>query len=273
MFRCFNLLQLLLFYLIHHTETTSVETTPVTVKGEKGDNATLPCQFEARDIFKIDLWRTKKIFSCQNISCESGRFKKENCDVVIKNVSFSDAGKYTLRVHYNNDQTVLKERTTTYQLHIHDMISLKKGEEQKLDVLLSNTYKVLHQPIESTEWKEVWNRANDSKANDFLANETGTYNVLDFKGNILITVTVTGTGSSETLNKDDKHNGTNQLPVWAWIVMGLVGLAGLAGLVFLVVWLLIKHKVIKRPQRLNRNNGHGAYHNDQLYPLQQIRGP
>ncbi len=81
---------------------------------------------------------------------------------------------------------------------------MKIGEELNLDVLLSNTDKVQHQSRRSTEWMKVWSRTDGVQSeqlnirdgnliiNEFTARDAGSYRVLDFEGNILITVTVTG---------------------------------------------------------------------------------
>ncbi len=96
------------------------------MKGKKGGNVTLPCEFEAKDIYYINLSRLKGIISCQNEECESesesesqnGRvFKKASCDVIIKDLRLSDAGKYILRVHYTNTQAEVKRQIRTYRLH------------------------------------------------------------------------------------------------------------------------------------------------------------
>lgn len=96
------------------------------VKGIKGGNATLSCQFEAKDIHYIDLSRLTSILSCQNEECESesesesqnGRvFKTGSCAVIIKNLRLSDAGKYILRVYYTNTQAEVKRQIMTYRLH------------------------------------------------------------------------------------------------------------------------------------------------------------
>uniref|UniRef100_A0A8C2FN15 Uncharacterized protein n=1 Tax=Cyprinus carpio TaxID=7962 RepID=A0A8C2FN15_CYPCA len=86
-------------------------------------------------------------------------------------------------------------------------ISVKIGEELKLDVLLPNARQVMHQNISSTEWKKVWKKDSKSRVNrvndrlndsngtlsikEFTADDAGTYRVLGFEGEILITVTVT----------------------------------------------------------------------------------
>ncbi len=56
---------------------------------------------------------------CQTEECSGRVFKQRNCDIVFKDLSFSDAGTYFLHVYYNNDQTKLKQQFRTYQLHIH----------------------------------------------------------------------------------------------------------------------------------------------------------
>uniref|UniRef100_A0A673I7Y6 Immunoglobulin subtype domain-containing protein n=1 Tax=Sinocyclocheilus rhinocerous TaxID=307959 RepID=A0A673I7Y6_9TELE len=81
-------------------------------------------------------------------------------------------------------------------------ISVKTGEQLKLDVLLSRADKV--ETNSSGEWTEVWKRGHgvwserlsDTDGNltikNFTSNDTGTYRVLDSEGELLITVTVTG---------------------------------------------------------------------------------
>ncbi len=89
--------------------------------GKKGGNVTLTCEFEANKIFHINLFsESKDIDVCQTEECSGRVFKKAACDVVIRNLSFSDTGKYTLRVYYNNDQTnMAQQKKRMYQLHIH----------------------------------------------------------------------------------------------------------------------------------------------------------
>ncbi|XDV33577.1 hypothetical protein PO909_003944, partial [Leuciscus waleckii] len=184
-------------------------TADILVSGIKGCNVTLSCESEDREIVSIDLSRLKSIISCQNEKCESksenGRvFKEGSCNMIIKDLRFSDAGKYILRVHYTNDQTELERQTLEYQLCIHDEISVKKGEELKLDVLLINADKVVHWAKRSTGRKEDWSRSHGVRRdrmtirdrnliiNNFTATDAGTYEVLDSEGEILIMITVTG---------------------------------------------------------------------------------
>ncbi len=89
-----------------------------------------------------------------------------------------------------------------------DEISVKIGEELKLDVLLTNTKKVVHQNKISTEWTEVWKRRGGVRSdrlivrdgnltiNEVKTSDAGSYRVLDFDDEILIRVTVTGERSS-----------------------------------------------------------------------------
>jgi len=94
-------------------------TTPVPVTGGKGGDVTLTCESEARDIYALVLSRlSKHILVCEREECksENSRFFKEgSCDVIIKDLIYSDAGKYLLRVYYSNDQTEILQ----YKLHIH----------------------------------------------------------------------------------------------------------------------------------------------------------
>ncbi|XP_048041627.1 uncharacterized protein LOC125265441 isoform X2 [Megalobrama amblycephala] len=199
MSRCLNLL---LLCLIHYIEST--ETSPQSVTGEQGSNATLLCEFEDREISDIVLNRLSKIILvCQKEECKSGNgrvIKEGSCDVIIKDLRFSDAGKYFMIVYYRNDQTEVRQ-TLQYHLHIQGEISVKTGEQLKMDVLLINADKV--EKNSSGEWTEVWTRGHgvssdrltDRDGNltisNFTVSDTGTYRVLDSEGEIWITVTVT----------------------------------------------------------------------------------
>ncbi|XP_016349568.1 uncharacterized protein LOC107694392 isoform X2 [Sinocyclocheilus anshuiensis] len=147
-----------------------------------------------------------------------------------------------MRIYYNNDQTELKRQIRTYQLHIHDEITVKIGEELELDVLLSNADKV--DTSSSGEWREVWSRTdgvqsdrlNDTDGNlifkAFLASDAGTYRILDTEGEILITVTITE--SKEKLETEQHRN---------WIVPVVVCL------VILVVLIVISVIIWRRQHR------------------------
>ncbi len=83
--------------------------------GIKGDKVTLPCEHEDGEIFEIEFSRSEIIPVCETEECSDEYLIKKCCNIVIKDLSFSDAGKYTLRVYYSNDETML-EQTRTYQL-------------------------------------------------------------------------------------------------------------------------------------------------------------
>ncbi|KAF4100903.1 hypothetical protein G5714_019099 [Onychostoma macrolepis] len=173
------------------------------VTGEKGGNITLTCEFEASEISDISLSSRSQDIPVRQEKNSSGRiFKKGDCDIVIKDLVFRDAGTYILRVYYHNDQP----KNRTYHLHIHDEITVKKGKPLKLDVLLSNADKV--ETNSSGVWKEIWNRISrvqddhlsDSDGNltikEFMKHDEGTYRVLDYEGKTLITVTIIGVRNS-----------------------------------------------------------------------------
>ncbi|XP_039546971.1 uncharacterized protein LOC120492786 isoform X2 [Pimephales promelas] len=187
---------LLLFCFISHCGTT-----PVPVTGGKGGDVTLTCESEARDISALALSRlSKNILVCEREECksENSRFFKEgSCDVIIKDLIYSDAGKYFLRVYYSNDQTEILQ----YKLHIHDEISVKKGEDLKLDVLLTNADKV--ERNSGSGWTELWRRGHGVSSDglsvseqtliihEFTDTDSGSYRVLDSNNEALVTVTVT----------------------------------------------------------------------------------
>ncbi|XP_048059404.1 uncharacterized protein LOC125276039 isoform X2 [Megalobrama amblycephala] len=204
--RCLNLL--LLFCFINSIGSAPAGNSPRRVTGEKGDNITLPCEFQPRDDSHIALFRqSKNIIDCQNEECSERFVKKGSCDIIIKDLIFSDAGKYILKV-YNTDGQIEVERD--YHLHIQGEISVKTGEQLKMDVLVINADKV--EKNSSGEWTEVWTRGHgvssdrltDRDGNliisNFTVSDTGTYRVLDSEGEIWITVTVTG--SKDKLNTD-----------------------------------------------------------------------
>ncbi len=88
--------------------------------GEKGGNITLTCEIKDCEILEISLHgRSENIPVCQTEECSGRVFKQRNCDVFIKNLSFSDAGKYFLNIYYHNDQTELERQIRTYQLCVH----------------------------------------------------------------------------------------------------------------------------------------------------------
>ncbi len=89
-----------------------------------------------------------------------------------------------------------------------DEVSVKIGEQLKLDVLLLNTDEVQHQSRRSTGWKEVWRRTGGVQReriiirdgnliiNEFTLRDAGSYRVLDPDGEPLITVKVRGERNS-----------------------------------------------------------------------------
>ncbi len=95
--------------------------TDIPVSGKKGGNITLTCEFKANKIFKTELFSQSEDILCQEKSCSGRVFKQGACDVVIKNLTFSDAGNYTLRVHYSNDvkTNIMDKKDKFYQLYIH----------------------------------------------------------------------------------------------------------------------------------------------------------
>ncbi|XP_067281758.1 uncharacterized protein [Pseudorasbora parva] len=210
--------------------------TPRSVTEKRGRDATLPCEFKARDISDLFLSRfSKNLLVCQNEDCKSKNdrvFKIGSCDVIINDLRLRDAGKYILRLHYTNDQ---RPRIREYQLHIKDEISVNTGEELKLDLLLINADKV--ETNSSGEWTEVWTRGHgvssdrltDSDGNltinAFTSTDTGTYRVLDSEGQILITLTLTETGTGSMMTAERTTNGTEPHTAMVWILIGLSVLA------------------------------------------------
>ncbi|XP_016300203.1 uncharacterized protein LOC107656775, partial [Sinocyclocheilus anshuiensis] len=231
---------ILLLLLCFVSYSSQFETSTISVSGEKRGNITLACQYEANKISVISLnSRSENIDVCQDEECSVRVFKEGNCDVVIKNLSFSDAGKYYLHVYYNNDQTELERQIRTYQLHIHDEISVSIGEQLELDVLLSEADKVQHQSRRSTEWMKVWSRSDGVQSeritirdrnliiSNFTARDTGSYRVLEPSGEPLITVTVRESKEKLHDTDKDKTDDTKYHTVGYWIALtvGLVLLA------------------------------------------------
>ncbi|XDV33561.1 hypothetical protein PO909_003939, partial [Leuciscus waleckii] len=210
---------LLLFCFIIYSESPAEGNNHISVTGKTGENVTLSCESEDRDISLVVFnKRSGNIFACENEECKSADkrvFKEGSCDIIIEDLIFSDAGKYTLIVYYSDDQEELEPQIREYHLHIHDEISVQEGEDLELDVVLTIAGKVEHQNRRSSGWTELWrkDRRTDPLTvsdetliiNDFTVTDTGTYRVLDYEGETLITVSVTesGTDSEETLDTDD----------------------------------------------------------------------
>lgn len=76
--------------------------------------------------------RSKSVLHCQNGKCENktenvqGICKEGVCDIIIKNLSFSDAGKYILRFIYTNDPTEKMQQNKTYQLQIYGKVKTEQ---------------------------------------------------------------------------------------------------------------------------------------------------
>ncbi|XDV33530.1 hypothetical protein PO909_003916 [Leuciscus waleckii] len=123
--------------------------------------------------------------------------KKRACDIILKDLNFSDPGKYLLRFNYKNSPKELK-----FHLQVHDEISVKTGEELHFDSLLINAERV--ERNSSGECKKVWTiddkvlhdqvivRERNLTISNFTVTDTGTYRVLDSEGETLITVSVSG---------------------------------------------------------------------------------
>ncbi|XP_056116207.1 uncharacterized protein LOC130092383 [Rhinichthys klamathensis goyatoka] len=233
-------LLLLLFCFINYSESPPEGNNLKHVTEKKGENVTLSCESDDREITVVKLSRlSKNILVCENEECksENGRVCKEgSCDVIINDLIYSDAGKYILLVYYyNNDQREVKRQIREYHLHIHDEISVKKGEDLKLDVLLINADKV--ERNSRSGWTEVWRRGHGVRGHgvssdrltvsdqtliihDFTVTDTGTYRALDSNNEALITVTVTESRTESKGKLDNTDDDTEQISVWYWISSG-----------------------------------------------------
>lgn len=194
----FNGFCLLLLWSLYKNCETSPIVSPI--DGQKGGNVTLPCQYEGSEIANMSLiGGSESIGVCQTEECSCRVCKIGACDVVIKDLSFRDAGKYTLSVYH---QTELEPHIRTYQLRVDGEVSVKMGEELELDVLVSNADEVQHQSRRSTGWKKIWSRTEGVQSeritiregnliiNEFTFRDKGSYEVLDPDENILIMVQV-----------------------------------------------------------------------------------
>ncbi|XP_051728011.1 uncharacterized protein LOC127500693 isoform X9 [Ctenopharyngodon idella] len=262
----FNRLNLLLLLcLVYHSESSSIS-----VSGIKGGSVTLSCDFEDREILVISLnSQSENIPVCQEKNCSGRVFKEGSCDVIIKDLIFSDAGKYILIVYYNNDQREPKREILKYHLHIQDEISVKRGEELKMDVLLINADKVQHWTNRSTGQKEVWTRGHGVRSdrlnisdetliiNRFTVTDTGTYRVLDSEGEILITVTVTESKGNLKNTDEDKTDDSEHHTVGYWIVA-----VGLTVILVLTAVVLHKHLLRDHVQCVTRRRKEGLRSGD-----------
>ncbi|KAL1254916.1 hypothetical protein QQF64_012977 [Cirrhinus molitorella] len=246
---------LLLFCFVISSGTLSVGTNTINVAGEKGGNTSLQCQFESKKIsYTVLNSLSENIDVCPTEECSGRVFKQGSCNIIIKDLRFSDAGTYMLHIYYHNDQGELERQVRTYKLHIHDEISVKIGEELKLDVLLPNADKVQHQSRRSTKWKEDWSRTDGLQReqmtisdrnliiNEFTARDAGTYRVLGSEGEIMITVIVEE--PKETMDNTDVVISNDTIySILTWIV--IAGLHAMA-LVMYVVPCVKKHQWLSK---------------------------
>ncbi|XP_056600828.1 uncharacterized protein LOC130418766 [Triplophysa dalaica] len=226
MFKHLNL-QLLLLWFVNYRGATDKP-----VSGILGGDATLLCESDATDIFRLDLSRIKSIIACQNETCDAesdsqnGRvFKEGVCGFIIK-----------------------------------DTISVKKGEPLKLDVLLSNADKVEHKGKRTTGGKVVWSRSHGVRSdrmiitdrkliiNNFTATDTGTYEALDSEGQILIMVTVDIQNNFDTTSSAESEMSSTQQCTSLLLEISSVGL------VLLLVVLVAGTR--KKMQRCSRGSLH-----------------
>ncbi|KAK7139596.1 hypothetical protein R3I93_016665 [Phoxinus phoxinus] len=227
---------LLLLLLLCFISYSGSSTEPVS--GIKGGTVSLSCGSEDREIVHISLISVLEILPVCVKNCSGRVFKEGSCDVNITDLRLSDAGKYILHVYYNNDQTELERQILKYHLHIHDEISVQKGEDLELDVLLINADKV--ERSSSSGWTELWTRGHGVSSDrltdrdetliihEFTVDDTGTYRVLDSDNEVLITVTVTESildwkGNLSDTDEDDtddtEHRHYWMLPVGLTVVL------------------------------------------------------
>ncbi|XP_051728033.1 uncharacterized protein LOC127500696 [Ctenopharyngodon idella] len=269
---------LLVLYLVYQSGILPVGNDHITETGEKGGNVTLTCEFKDHNISQFELHNQIGDIVCENEECTSKFVKKGSCDVIIKNLSFSDAGRYTLTVYYDEGQTEVEKKIKEYHLHIHGNISAKIDKPLKLDVLLINADKV--EKNSNGEWTEVWksqkgvssDRLIDSDGNliinNFTATDAGTYRVLDSDGEIWITLTITESspesgskgGQRDTkndheqlkpnLNSTDDHGTNGTVENWPLIVGLSVGVGvPVVAAVALIIYCVMKHK--RQPEQHN----------------------
>ncbi|XP_039546960.1 uncharacterized protein LOC120492779 [Pimephales promelas] len=248
-----NHLPLLLLYFIIYSGSSSIS-----VSGKKGGIVTLSCGSEDREIVEIRLYSVSKhIPVCEERNCSGRVFKEGSCDVIINDLIYRDAGKYFTYIYYINDQRELEHQTKEYLLHIHGEICVKKGEDLKLDVLVTKADKV--ERNSGSGWTVLWRRghvvSNDGLSvseqtliiSNFTANDSGTYRALDSNNEALITVTVTEsvTNSKGNLNNTEeaKTDDTEHRPVDHWMLP--VGLT----VVLLVLPVLIGVVIYRRCHR------------------------
>lgn len=179
----------------------------ILVEGRRGGNATLKCDHEASETISYIRQGKKTLISkipiCQNQEYNHRAVcREEPCSIVLRNLSFTNAGKHTLRFSY--------ESYLQFSVQVFDEMSVKKGSNSTLDILMPNADSVMHQHNTSTVWKVVWKRGqgvqryhlNDSDGkltiNAFASSDAGKYRVVDSEEKILITVTITVSTESES---------------------------------------------------------------------------
>ncbi|XP_073714770.1 uncharacterized protein [Misgurnus anguillicaudatus] len=243
-----KLLQLLLLFVVTCNESSSK---PHPVDRRRGGNFTFECNFP--NPIKISLTAESKEIN------DSRVFRNESlCIIIIKNLTLSDAGRYTLTVHLKTDQTVVDPQDYYYQLHIHDEITLNSGENLTLDIPPVKVNKIEHEQTERKHesnistplWREVEGVLNKQLTNENLTipniteSNAGTYRFLDSKNNILITVTVKVNGSNikdlgkTFLGVEGEQPSDNRTHNWIILPFGLI--------IIIIIFLIVAILIIKK---------------------------
>ncbi|TRY97374.1 hypothetical protein DNTS_032896 [Danionella cerebrum] len=183
------------------------------VCGRRGGNVTLPCQSELREITALSFERTSgNIPLCETEEGCSGRARKRGtCDVLITDLIFSDAGRYSALIYHRDDESELQRVMRTYHLQVHEERLAEAGRPLELEVLLAGADQVQHQDESGSERKQIWRRntriqkdgveIRDERLiiSSFTAADAGEYTVLEDDGEMLISVSVRA--SEETLKE------------------------------------------------------------------------
>lgn len=260
-----NLLWCLTFLLFIFPGASSL-----TVAGQIGGSITLPCNSSNREDFSTLLTFGPKIaygFN-QDKYYEDRVHESGSCDLILQDLKSTDAGKYISKVYASGQLPNIY----TYDIHVYVTLTGQKGEELMFDDLPREAENVTH--LTNASCTEVWRRGQGVLTDrlidkngcltikNFTSSDAGTYRVLNSTEEILVTVRVTEfrTESKDKLDSthEDETLDTERVPVWGWILIGMVALVA-----------LIVFAAIMIRQRLNRNED--SYQEVQM--TETVQGP
>ncbi|XP_026088201.1 uncharacterized protein LOC113062511 [Carassius auratus] len=211
--RTVNILWCLLFFL--PSVLPGADSLPVV--GEIGGSITLKCNYtNTQD--PILTFGTKTAYGgLQNEHFRDRVHKTDTCDLILKDLKTTDAGKYLLTLYVEGEPLC----SYSYELRVDVPLTALIGEEVMFDDLPGDAESVEH--LSNTSSTEVWRRGMGVLTDrlmdkdghliirSYTLRDAGTYRVLNSTGGVLVTVTLTESQSNQHRTHSDIPDGAERV--------------------------------------------------------------